>query len=126
MISQLQCRTVTTGSKPILNTIVNTPYSYEELSPNIEFSFNPLVLPFKLKYSPNDGFFIEYTNEYSLVLPIGTFGLNYGLGSVRGVEVNGYRVTRGDYIVGLVDRRKETKQIFVIKGHYRLKAVIEG
>jgi len=125
-VDEYSCGVVTTEAKPIYSADFNNSYNYEELSPNLEFTFNPLILPFKLKYSNNDGFFIEGKGDLSLVLPIGTFSMDYGVGSVRGVEVNGYKVKGGDYIVGLVDKRKRSKQFFVIKGHNRLKAVIEG
>lgn len=124
-VEDFQCGVVTTEAKPIFNAQIED-VNYEELNPNLEFTFDPLILPFKLKYGNNDGFFIEGKGDMSLATPIGTFSLDYGVGSIRGMEVNGHKITGGDYIVGSVNKRKRTKQFFAIKGHSRLKATIEG
>ena len=116
------CSLLTKEVQPIPNLIHNPDI---ELESNLEFTFDPLILPFKLKLD-NDGFSVLGKSDMSLVTPIGKFSLEYGISSIRGRKIGGHRITGGDFIVILVNKSKKTKQFFAIKGHNRLKTVIEG
>jgi hypothetical protein len=88
--------------------------------------FNPLFLPIKIVYSSSSGFSIVDDGEGSIVTPLGTVGIEYTVGSTEEKVINGYKVTGGDFVVGLVDRRKEENTLFKIEGYNRLKVITSG
>lgn len=87
---------------------------------------SPLLLPFSLKYNRKDGLYFE-DDPYELVTPLGVFGVEYTI-PVGDVEksVNGVTIPKGDYIVALINKQKNSKQLFVIKEQSKLKVTTSG
>lgn len=89
-------------------------------------NYNPLVLPVILRIDPTNGVSVIHTNQMSIASPIGTFGLEYSVASGTSKTINGHQITAGDYVVGIVDQKKGTKELFKIEGFNRLKVVTNG
>ena len=87
-------------------------------------TFNPLFLPFAIKWNHDRGFYVEYSNNERVLTPIGSVGLEYSVSS--GTKINGVNVKKSDFLVSIVDRNKREKQIFKIEGYSRLKVVLSG
>jgi hypothetical protein len=87
---------------------------------------SPLLLPFALKYNRKDGLYFE-DDPYELVTPLGVFGVEYTV-PVGDSEksINGIPIPKGDYVVALVNKQKNTKQLFAIKEQSKLKVTTSG
>ncbi len=89
-------------------------------------TFDPLILPVILKYDPSNGFSIIHTGEVKLLTYLGMVGVQYSIGSHKNKSINGYSISDGDFVVGLIDRKADRKQVFKIEGYNKLKVVSNG
>ncbi len=88
------------------------------------FTFNPLFLPFGIKWNYDRGLYVEYSNDEKILTPIGSVGLEYSVST--GTTVNGITVKKGDFLVSIIDKKKGEKQLFKIEGYSRLKVILSG
>jgi hypothetical protein len=77
-------------------------------------------------YSSVSGFSVVHTGGEEIVTPIGSVGIQYSFGSKSTKEINGHKITEGDYLVGIADRKKEKIELFKIEGYNRLKVIAIG
>lgn len=96
------------------------------LGGEVKAFFNPLFLPIKLVYSSDAGFSVLNEGEAAILTPLGTVGIEYAVGTQEEKTINGHKVTGGDFVVGLVDRKKGENHLFKIEGYSRLKVVASG
>jgi hypothetical protein len=115
-----------TDAVPITEKIVKGIETSTSVSTNLSLVFNPLILPVKIVYTPKKGLSVVHSGEETIVTPIGTFGVHYSVGSQKSKKINNYEISEGDYLVGIVNRNKNTKELFKIKGFNRLKVTTKG
>ena len=87
-------------------------------------TYNPLFLPFAIKWNQDRGFYVEYSNDEKILTPIGSVGLEYSVST--GSTVNGINIKKSDFLVSIIDKKKEEKQLFKIEGYSRLKVILSG
>ncbi|MBL7796935.1 MAG: hypothetical protein JNJ90_10565 [Saprospiraceae bacterium] len=90
------------------------------------FFFNPLFLPIKIIYNSKTGFSVRDEGEVAMVTPLGTVGIEYTFGSNEDKTINGHKITGGDFVVGLANKKTKETTLYKIEGHNRLKVVTTG
>jgi hypothetical protein len=91
---------------------------------SFSLSFNPLLLPFKIKFNLEKGFYVEHSGNAEIATLIGTFGIEYSYASEG--TINGKKITKNDCIVSIVNKTKGTKDLFKITGYSHLKVTLSG
>jgi hypothetical protein len=88
--------------------------------------FNPLFLPVKIIYNSKTGFSVRDEGEVAMITPLGTVGIEYTFGSNEDKTINGHKITDGDFVVGLANKKNKETTLYKIEGHNRLKVVTTG
>ena len=115
------------SSRPIVARDVQ-PATNATVDGNFYFYYDPLILPFTIRYTPGKGVSIISKNlaDAALITPIGLVGTSYTVNTKTARSINGIPITGGDYVIGIVNRKKNEKQLYKIEGYSRLKIVTNG
>lgn len=95
-----------------------------KIESQVEAYFQPLLLPFSIRYNKSDGFYIEGAVSKELITPIGVFGAEFSTSGKK--TINGIEITPSDFVVSLVNKRSMKKELFKITGFNHLKISITG
>jgi hypothetical protein len=90
------------------------------------FTFDPLILPVSIKFNPSTGFSVVHSGQKGIITPLGVVGIQYSLSSQSNKTINGYTVSDGDFIVGLINKTLGSKEVFKIEGYNKLKVITNG
>lgn len=108
--------------------INSLPYYSKKVDSKTEsgysFYYQPLLLPFSIRWNSSKGFYVDHTDQQEIATPIGTFGLEYSIAS-RGT-INGVEITPSDFVVAIINKNEKTQKLFKIEGYNRLKVVLSG